>query len=238
MSTYLEICQKVAQRSGTVPSLGEPASVTGATGRLQRIIDWVNEAWEDIQSASEDWLWMSAEFSGQTVAGTASYDASAMGITSRFRNWEHIGEEGEDLFTIYKTSDGAAEEGKLCFREWDYMRREAFIADWDTNSELRDKPAYITIDPALNLVLYPVPDAAYTVRGRYVKSLQTLSANADTPELPATFHDVITYKALLLLAIFDEDDRGIARFERLYQNRLDDLSRHQLPKLRFGGPLA
>lgn len=235
MSTYLQICQKVAQESGTVPTLGEPTSVASQTGRLKRIVDWVNWAYGDIQRLSPHWRWMSADFIGATTAGTASYSASAMGIDSRFRRWITQGPHGDPMFTIYKTADGAADEGPLKMMSYDWMRRHAFIGNWLTEMS---KPIYITIDPSDQLVLFPCPDDTYTIRGRYQKNEQTLSENTDVPEMPSHFHDAIHLKAMVDLLTFDEAFNQLPIYQKRYMDVLHVLKKEQLPDIEFGGPLA
>lgn len=238
MSTYLELCQEVALESGTVPALGDPSTVAGVSGRLLRITGWTARAWEDIQRLSEHWRWMSAEFSGETISGVEEYDGAAMGITSRFRSWQCRSESGSSMFTSYLTSDGPSDEGLLEFRDWEWMRRNVLIGDWLSNAEKHSKPAYITVTPADKLLLYPVPDAAYTIRGRYRKANQILTVDADTPECPAQFHEAIVWRALTRMAIFDEAFANAQEYDRIYLGILQGLKSDQLPHIELGGPLA
>lgn len=233
MSTYLQLVQAVARESGTVPNIGDPATLIGAAGRNLRIANWVADAYTDIQNDRGDWRWLEAEFSGETISGTQEYDSSAMGITSRFSKWIFDPTEDDGYWTIYLTSDGVAEEGRMLFRDWHYMRRNVLIG-----TQTSGKPAYITVRPDQSLVLYPVPDAAYTIRGRYYKSPQTLSVDADTPEMPAQFHRAIQWKALMMMSVFDEAMEQYSGFAAEYQRIMQKLIVHQTPRVSLGGPLA
>lgn len=231
--TYLELCQAVAQESGTVPTTGQPTTVVDQTGRLLRIVDWVRDAWTQIQIENKAWRWMEADFSGTLVASTREYAPSALGISSRFRSWVYQGPRGEDAFTIYLASDGQDTEGKLVFRDWDHMRNNVLLGPMLSTT---GKPQHVTIDPNNRLVFYPLPDDAYTVRGRYMKSAQTLASDSDEPEIPADFHEAIKWRALKLLALHDEDQFHYQTWDVEYRRAMNDLRGDQTP--RFDLPMA
>jgi hypothetical protein len=67
--TFLELVQMTAQQSGTIQGV-KPTTVTGQADRLKQIVDYVREAYIDIQNAHRGWRWMQSTFTGQTVAGT------------------------------------------------------------------------------------------------------------------------------------------------------------------------
>lgn len=64
--------------------------------------------------------------------------------------------------------------------------------------------------------LYPVPDKAYTLTLRYIKEPTALSADADVPEIPSEFEEILIYGALY--RIWEEKDRldKAAVFENKY----------------------
>ena len=235
MSTYLSLCQEVAREGGTVPTIGNPTAVTAQTGRLARIVEWVDTAWQMIQTDRSDWRWMNADFSGTTSSGTRSYAASAMGIASRFGHWIYEGEELDNLFSVYETALGQDDEGLMTFIEWDKFRRLCLVGP---AASVTGKPIYVTIDDAENLQFYPEPDDTYTIRGRYHKSPQTLSADGDTPEMPAEFHRAIAYRALMLQAQHDEAYDNLKVWSMEYDRVMDRLRTHQLPRIRTAKALA
>lgn len=235
MSTYLEICQDVARESGTVPTIGQPDTITGLSGRLLRIANWVNDAHKDIQRMYETWRWLNADFSGQTIASTQNYNAASMGISSRFSRWVTRGQRERDTFSIYLTSEGQEREQFLEFIEWENFRFTVMVGG---NATREGKPIYVSINDQRELVFYPTPDAAYTVRGRYYKAPQTLTVDADTPEMPEEFHDIIKWRALMLMGLFDEAFEQYAGWTQEYNRMLDQLTDSQLPRLMTPGPLA
>lgn len=235
MSTYLEICQAVARESGTVSVLGQPETTVGQTGRLQRILNWVNTAYGDIQRAETTWRWLQYDFKGQTIAAVGVYDAAAMGIAGRFSRWVDRGEEGENFFSLYKTSDGPAEEGFLRVVNWQIFRRHYLIGNRTTE---QGKPSAISIDDQGKLRLYPLPDDVYTLRGRYVRSPQKLISDHDVPEMPQDFHDAIQWKALTLMGLFDEDVVQVPWWQGQFMEVMEQLRNQQLPSIKLPGPLA
>lgn len=228
MSTFLELCQKVARESGTVSGT-LPSAVTSQTGRLAKIVYWTVEAWRQIQNLHASWLWMRDEFdSPATTAGTARYTAVSWNLT-RWAEW--ITEP--DTVTMYLEADGVADEGLLTYIPWATYR-----AVYERGTQTADRPVHYSISPAKEFCLGPKPDDAYIVRGEYRKSPQTLSANTDEPEMPTRFHDLVAHYALLLLAEHDEAPMHIGVAERRKRELLDQLERDQLPKLELPSPLA
>lgn len=235
--TFLELCQKVAAESRTVRS-GLPTAVTGQTGRLAGIVRWTGDAWRSIQTAHPEWRWMQGEFQGALVAGTqryrgASFDDEATGTTiARFGDWICRG-RGEDRFSIHESAIGAGEEGPISFLEWD-----DFYVTKLRGTQTPSKPQFFSFTPANQLIVSPVPDTDYVIRGLYRKDVQELTANTDVPEMPARFHDVIVSAALEMLADHDEAMSQLPLWRLRKIRGFSELEIDQLPTVTFGGPLA
>lgn len=236
MATFLELVQDVARESGTEPNINDPSTLTGVTGRLLRMKHMVEDSWRDIQRLHKSWLWMYATFSGTTIASTQDYDAAAMGITaSRFSRWVIHDEQGELTMTSYLTSAGRSEERLLAYVEWPEFYRRYLRGDAATTT---GEPQVVTVDPQRKLHFYPIPDASYTIRGRYYKAPQVLSVDADEPECPAEYHDTIKWKALSQLAVFDENSEQLPMWQNNYFGELSNLRSGQLALMNTAGPLA
>lgn len=231
MTTFLALCQATGKESGTVSGDGLPASVTGQTGRLAKVIGWVQQGWRDIQNERDGWRWMQGEFSGETVSSVQRYSASDMGI-DRFGQWRCMGEPEENRLSCYLTATGRTDERIMEFWNWDEFYPRFLFG---VQSERTGRPTYWTIAPDDKLVFSPIPDAAYTVRGMYRKGVQELSGNTDEPEMPTRFHDLIKWKALIHLANADESMNQNPLWRIEYQRLMSDLIRDQLPRVRFGG---
>ena len=223
MATYLEICKKVARESGTVSGV-LPSAVTGQSGRLLKIVNWVADAWAEIQNDQSTWLWMRKEFSDQvTVENTFKYTASDWSLTN-FSRWV----TDPLSVTMYLSATGVADEGELNFLRWDEWRVKYGRGTQDSN-----RPIEFTITPAEEFGVGPKPDAVYKISGEYYQGNEVLAANGDVPDLPARFHDVITWKALMKLAGSDEGPQQLQHFEALYNPLRFALERDQLPKTRI-----
>lgn len=192
---YLQLCQDVVRESGTVSGDTTPTTTTGQSGRLLKVVNWVAKAWQEIQNLHDDWLWMRAEFTGAITVGTVRYTDTLFALT-RWNRWI----TDNHTVTLYKTSLGVSDEGEITYIDWATWRIR-----YGRGTQTPGRPIAYTVSPLGELCIGPTPDVAYVIRGEYQKSAQTLAANADIPELPdTTLHTVIVWKALLLLAQFDE----------------------------------
>jgi len=225
MATFLKLCQDVARESGTVSGTGQPASVMGNTGRLEKIVNWTADAWVAIQNSKTAWRFRRKEFSGALLVNTAQYTAASFDVLD-LSEWL----QEQELLTVYKTSMGVSDESPLLLLDWADYRRFYKRGQQDAG-----RPSVYAISPQGELCIGPKPDAAYTIQGEYVRTAQFLTANADVPIIPADYHDIIVWKALIMLADHDEAafQRNInaePKFREYYSN----LCRSQLPRVQIG----
>jgi hypothetical protein len=115
--TFLELCQMTARQTGTIqsPPAGTalPTTVVGQVHRLQQIVEFVREAYIDIQNAHRMWRWLNSEFYGVTIpyvpitstafvpgttkyAGTDFFDERSNTRITRFSQWGFKG-DGSDI---------------------------------------------------------------------------------------------------------------------------------------------
>jgi hypothetical protein len=233
MATFLALAQDVARESGTVPGSGLPSTVVGQTGRLASIVGWTDRAWRMIQNHRSHWRWMRGEFAGNTVAATQRYSGADLNAT-RFAVFSYSGDSDEESFSIAPAGN-PDDEGGLTYLDWPAFHATRLRG---ANRTKQGQPINFTIDPQGELVLWPIPDAAYTVRGLYRKDVQSLTADADVPEMPARFHDLIVYRALLLLAANDEAVTQFPLWRIEYSKMMSELERDQLPIITLPGPIA
>lgn len=233
MSTFLQLAQDVARESGTISGTN-PTAVASQTGRLLKIVEWVAQAWTEIQNLHADWRWMQKTFSGDTSSGTGQYTPASWSVTD-LRDWLRDDRvTGYQPHTIYLTADGVADEGALLEITWQQWRTK-----YGRGSQTNNYPAEYAISPAGEFSLGPIPDDIYTVQGEYRQAAVVLAVDGDIPGAPAAFHGIIVWRALMLLAEFDEavDQRTAAAIK--YNALLEDLQRNQLPIVSLGGlPIA
>lgn len=198
MATFLELAKDVARESGSFdPSL--LTSVDGLTGRPAKIVNWVNKAWLNIQNSRRDWGWLIASFDQSLIPGSSVYTPASFNLT-RFSSWM----KDRDWFmplTIYDPTIGVSDEVAI-----PYISHEAWKSKWDRGDQTNwGRPIEYSISPRNEIEFGPIPDKAYVVRGQYQKGPQTLVASSDVPEMPARFHDMISWEAQRLMLISDGD---------------------------------
>lgn len=231
MSTYLQLCASL--RQATTDSGTGPSAVTGQTGELARIVQWVADAWHEIQQEQDSWRWMRKSFTVSATSGDGAYafgdctdTVSAVAI-ARWSRWH------KSTFKCYLTSAGVGGEYALHWLPWEDFRR-IYRYGTQTNAP----PYHVSEDPTQAFVLGPIPDATYSVSGDYQIGPQTLSADGDTPEMPAKFHKLIVYDALIRYG-FNRVAPEALQLAQVEGSRLSSaLRRDQLPQISIGRSLA
>lgn len=230
--TYLELCSRLRQECG-VSGVG-PIAVLNQTGEYKRLVDWISQAYVDIQNRHRgSWRWLRSEYTVATAASDDEYaysdctDTIASATISRFARWI----PGTEL--IYLTSAGVGTQGPLSWVDWDDFRQV-----YKVGSQNNGYPSWVTIDPRNRLRLGPKPDAIYTVTGDYMKSAQVLAADADTPEMPTNFHMLIVYEAMKKYAAYESAPEVWNAAKAEYARMMRDLEVDQLPPPEFGNALC
>lgn len=217
MATFLKICQDVGRISGTV-SGNQPSTVVSQTGRLLKIVNEVNDAWDEIQTSQEYWKWMRRDFTKTIDNPTYEYTPASLGLTD-FRIWDR----SQKLY-MYKTFAGNGAEAPVQFMEWRQFRDIYGFGTIQTG-----QPSVYTIRPQDDaLVFNMIPDVEYTIRGEYMKGNQELTVDGDTPECPVRFHKAVRYLALRNLNTHDEAYSAADRAAIDYGTVFDALTGDQL----------
>ena len=241
MSTYLEICQDVTRECGVAGGADtspKPLDVTSQIGELQRIVKWVTNAYTEIQG-DINWRWLRKDFTVDTVSGTDTYafgvctDVDDAAIISRFKLWRL--DDRRNPPKIFLTSAG---EGAQVFLSWTMWDNFEYLYKTGSLQNQTAQPVHITVNPKDEIVLGITPNDVYTLRGSYHKSAQTLVADADTPEMPVQYHDLIMYQAMEWYGIFESAPEIITRARKGINRLKNQLIRNQGQPFRVGGPLA
>jgi len=217
--------------SGTSPG---PSTIVGATGESARLATWINAAWQDIQTAHTDWGWMRTAASFITVQAQATYAlgtaAGTVGVSvATFGEW------ARNTGRSYLTSVGTNSEVFL-----DYIPYESWRSSYQFGAirNQYSRPLQFSIAPDKSICLGPVPISGYTVTLDYFTAPVDLTADADTPTLPAQFHMAIVYRALMMYGAFESAaevyDRGELEFGKIMRRLADQ----RLPEVGFIGSLA
>ncbi len=235
--TYLEICQDVIRECGISGTL---TTVASQTGEFNRVVNWVKQAWIEIQNRHHNWLWMRASATVDTTAGDGSYaasdftdEATSAAITN-FDRW--LADDLEDPPKMYLTSTGVGGEYWLSWLDW-YQFRTIYLVN--QNRTTQGQPAHISVDPQLNIRFGQLPNDAYTATVNYYRSAQKFSADADVPTgLPEQYDDIIMYRAMEKYAGYEAAQEVMVRATTEGNRVMRQLEVNQLPAIRLGAPLA
>lgn len=103
---------------------------------------------------------------------------------------------------------------------------EDMYPDYDTQSNGQPRYAYFA-DDTINL--FPAPGGAYTLKLRYYKKPTTLSADADVPEIPSEFEELLVagaaYRVLQVKQAYDEAGIYENKYAELLQKFYDKYMR-------------
>lgn len=208
---FLQLCKRLRQEVGAAGD--GPAAVTGQHGEYQRLIDWVRQAWLEIQQEQHEWRFNWAEASIELDAGFREYSPPA-----DLDRW--------DAATL------RVHDRRLCETPWTIFR-ERFREDSD-----REWPSTITRIPNGNLRMDTSPAQLSWLTFEYWRTPQELKANIDEPRLPEQYHMVIVYRAMLAYALY-ENAPEVATAAREGETKImAEMMRRELPAVDVGGPLA
>jgi hypothetical protein len=240
MSTFLQLCQRLRQETGlTSASASTPTTVVAQSGQLKELVDWAASAYTDIQTRHHNWRWLRHRFTFNTTASDDTYaygdvtDSTSGIAIARFSRWWELDDDGYSNVKTYLTSGVVSGEHYLNFLPWN-----AFRDMYKRGTQNNNAPVHFTVDPQNQILLGPKPDAIYTVTGEFQRSAQTLALDADTPEMPADYHMLVVWNALLDYAGKVAAPEVFTRAQAKASPILRMLEVNQLPEISFGGTLA
>ncbi len=168
------------------------SDVSTATGHALIITNLINEAQLEIYTET-NWHSLYTTRTFTTSASTAEYS-----VASDFG----------------RTIDLIDETGNMVLTE-DVLRA---FDEADPDADTTGQPRHYAIAGS-NYRLYPIPAGTYTIRDRYWKVPDTLTANANTSDLPIESENCIRhwawYNILQYMNKFEQADRVRGEFERL-----------------------
>lgn len=233
MSTFLQLCQKLARESGSVSGgATQPGSVTGQSGRLAKLVGWVSDAWVEIQDSRKDWLFLQKKFSSALILNVMEYTGASFGLAD-LGGWRDGGRD----YSIYDPDLGPSDEAFLIPLDYDKFYELYLIGQHDPQ-----RPRHYANAPDGSLCIAPKPDKVYPINGRYRRAAQVLAANTDVP-ICAEQHDVIVWHAMKSLEGSDEAPTAFEFSDTKYQRYWNSFLRAYTPKIgntngTAGSPLA
>ena len=207
-----------------------PALVTvqNQTCESSRMVAWVQQAWIDIQTSKDDWLFLREPFTFNTVAQQWEYTAAQAGLTD-FGNWKR------DSFRCSSVGQNYGDEQLMNFMEWTTYRN---LYRYANMRRTYARPVVVSITPDKSLAFGSIPDQAYVIDGEYYTQPVNLTLDTDTPGVPDRFHMIIVYRAMMYYAGYEAAPEVMARGEFEYRRLYSRLEIDQLPSITSGPPLA
>ncbi|MEE8364199.1 MAG: hypothetical protein V3R76_00295 [Gammaproteobacteria bacterium] len=162
-----------------------PTDVATATGIELQLVTFIKNAWIDIQAHPKQWKWMWGDYKPvggnplQTVA--TAFDYVLVNVDTILVK----------TFRSYLTATGISDRQRMTYSDFEKFQNSFGIVVADDA-----RPIRATRLPTGDLRLYPTPDDIYSIEFEYFKTPQILAVNADVPDMPARFHQLIVYEAL------------------------------------------
>lgn len=207
MSNYLQLCQKMTRDLGMSTTI---AAVTSQTGMAQKIVEWIADADEYVQTLYADWNFLWSQFSTSTIAGTRAYSAPS-----------DLGEWDRDSFYLDYTTDSYVHLSFIDYLTW----RQAFRQGTHSN----EKPSSFVIAPNKSIYLEGIPDAAYTLTADYWKAPTRMTENTSTSNIPTRFERIIIARAKIYYAEHEEFPNVFELATNEYDSLLKQLESAELP---------
>lgn len=223
---FLALVKRLARECGVG---GTIVTTVSQTGEALRLVEWLNEAWNEVQLKHQDWDWMRASTSFVTVAGQSSYTPVQCGLAAGT-----LGQWDRTTFRNYLTSAGTPAEQFMGYIEYDNWR-DMYL--FGSQRDVRTQPHDFTITPTESIGLGPVPPAGYTVSGDYFKAPSYMTSDTESPALPAQYHMLLVYAAMMAYGGYEAASEVYQRGEKKYNAMMLELEPDQLPELTTGGSL-
>ena len=129
----------------------------------------------------------------------------------------------------------ASDETELVYLPWDDFRA---TYGFGAHRSASGRPIAFSIKWDDSLETYPTPDDVYTMNGEYIKTVDEMSAATDEPPYPSDFHLIVVWRGLMLYGAFEGATDAYTHGQNEYDDLLYKLREDQLPKIKWGPPLA
>ena len=215
---FLQLVDRTRQECGVQ---GTITTTVSQTGEYKRLVDWVAQAYIDIQEEQPDWEWLRSPVSWDTTALKQQYSTTDIGINTTFARWK------EDSFRQFQASAGISTQIQLNHEKSYTAFRDEFL--FSSKTLVTGRPLYIAVAPDKSVMLWATPNDVYTVDAEYYKLPQILAADSDTPTMPTRFHMAIVYKAMESYGLFESAPELIQASQGKYNKALNQLRFEQMP---------
>jgi hypothetical protein len=211
--TFLELVKQAwteASQSGS-----GPASVKGMSGQQAKFVNWVQDAWLQIQSESNEWSFLKANKICSLIPGQESYDAKSIELADLLK----------PLAAFIRVDGG-----------WAPLNLEISFASSGEFLRVNKGPGRpCTVYFSNNAFTFDtIPDASYQLNIYYKRRPQELTENTDTPYCDKAYHRTIMWHAVKTYASDDDDKNLYQRANTAYEKALNNMLSDLTPPITFG----
>lgn len=223
---FLELVQRTRRECSSKATL--PTTVVDQIGINGQLVNWVSDAWVDLQSSQEHWRWMRKPFSFPLTVSEADYPPFAtVGVHANIANFARW---HTDTFRLYRTVTGVSDEQFLVEFEWDEFRDTYRFGP----RAAQTRPGAFGIRPHDDAILFDAaPDDLYTCNGEYQEEPARLAADDDLPAVEDRFHMLIVYYAMIKYGIDQAAPEVVSRAQAGIAMLQPEFERRYLPKMRL-----
>lgn len=227
--SFLTLVQRLhleAGRQGTAPT-----TVVGQTGYDLRLVNWINDAYKEVQALHPSWRFRQIEIDAD---GSVSITNAARNYSATDLGFTDVG-EWKTNYGDLKLYSAVADESPLDYYPWDDYKDVYLIGSARTTT---GRPSIFTVKPDNSLDFHPFPDDTYYLTGEYVKSIQSMAADEDVPLFPTAYHDIVMWRALMLYASHEGAPEVYATGQENYDRILSQMEITELPQIEWRGTLT
>lgn len=204
----LQLVDRLRQECGVA---GSVSTTINQTGEFARLVNWIDEAWSEIQKAHRwDFLWEAA-----TVTISAGTHETAGSIPAH-RYVKEATYNGTSLLTY------------VPWPQFRYLYRE-----WGDG-----EPSVWAIKPDKTFIVSSEPTADLGLSVERYKNPVAMTQDSDTPALPSEYHMAIVYRAMVSYANFEEAGVVRATAIREYERIMREAGATELEEMEWGSPLC
>lgn len=236
----LQLCQKLQLNCGVS---GTMTTTLGLTGSLNRLVNWMDDAWSNLQTEREDWEFLRSSYlegggagvSFATVAGQSVYPlgtgAGTVGVlAANFGTW------ARETFRCQSTAGGHATEVPMDWQPYDVWRDVYMLG---AMRDVQTRSVIAAIGPDKSICIGPPSDGTYTITGDYYLAPTAMAQDTDVPTgLPARFHLLLVYDAMDMYAAYESAPEIATWAAKGRAKLLPAFQAKYLPDLFFPGALC
>lgn len=198
--TYLQLCQKVHERSGLAGT--PPQSVSGQSGMNAKIVSFVADAWLSIQNLGYRWRFKRTSSTVTLSIGGDAYAISQPPFSlSQFLKFD----EGSIAIRSSVSAYDRSPISVMPFERYQAMKRSLTSAQPPSG-----RPSAVCQITRDRIGFNRTPEIAYVIDFDYWMAPQILAENENRPVCPKEYNMAIVGEALRILSIDRADpDLGI-----------------------------